>query len=208
MWFTHDQTRVSAINPSTHEELKQASIRSGNVRDIVLGGDRLWVGSNAGTLTAFDSLTARRLGVFEIDGTPDKLAYGSGSVWALDLLEGEVIRVDPINGRELGRIAVPGNVGDIAAGDAGVWVFDPIAGTATQIDPSNNSAGAPIPVGPAPTSIAVGLDSAWVTDGKDGNLYRIDPELRRATPIPLGTPLAVVAIGEADRSVWVGAFAD
>ena len=96
----------------------------------------------------------------------------------------------------------------IAAGDGGVWVLDPDAGTATPIDPSSNEAGAPIQVGPAPTNIAVGLGSAWVTDGQDGNLYRIDPELRRATPIPLGTPLAVVAVGEADRSVWVGAIAD
>jgi streptogramin lyase len=67
--------------------------------------------------------------------------------------------------------------------------------------------GSPIGLGPAPTSIAVGLGSAWVSDGEDGNLYRIDPELSRATPIPLGAPLAVVAVDDAGRSVWVGAFA-
>jgi hypothetical protein len=52
----------------------------------------------------------------------------------------------------------------------------------------------------------VGLGSAWVSDGEDGNLCRIDPELRRATPIPLGAPLAIVAIDDAGRSVWMGAF--
>ena len=87
-------------------------------------------------------------------------------------------------------------------------MLDPNAGTATPIDPSSNSAGAPIGLGPDPSGIAVGLGSAWVSDGEDGNLYRIDPELAQATPIPLGTPLAVVAIGEADRSVWVGALAE
>jgi Protein kinase domain len=209
VWFSgSDPTRVSRINPATHEELEPVSIRSGVVTDIVLGGGKLWVGSGAGTLTAFDSVTGRRLDEFEIDGSPDLLAYGNGSVWAFDGLQGEVIRVDPVNGRELATIPVPGNVRAIAAGDGGVWVLDPIAGTATPIDPSSNEAGAPIGVGPAPTAIAVGLGSAWVSDGEDGNLYRIDPDLRRATPIPLGTPLAVVAIGEADRSVWVGAFAD
>ena len=210
VWFSgaYHANRVSRVNPATNEELPPVSIGSGIVTDIVLGGDRLWVGSDDGTLTAFDPLTGQRLDKFEIDGTPDALAYGNGSVWALDLLEGEVIRVDPVNRRVLERIPVPGSVRDIAAGDGGVWVLDPNAGTATPLDPSDNSAGDPIAVGPAPTAIAVGLDSAWVTDGEDGNLYRIDPELRRATPIPLGTPLAVVAIGEADRSVWVGAFAD
>jgi outer membrane protein assembly factor BamB len=208
VWFTQDATRVSAINPTTHEELEHASIRSGVVTDIVLGGEWLWVGSSDGTLTTFDPLTGQRKRAFEVDGTPDKLAYGDGSVWALDVLGGEVLRVDPIDGGVIDRIPVPGNARQIAAGDGGVWVLDPIAGTATPIDPSSNEAGAPIQVGPAPSSIAVGLGSAWVTDGEDGNLYRIDPELRDATPIPIGTPLAVVAIGEADRSVWVGAFAD
>jgi streptogramin lyase len=86
-------------------------------------------------------------------------------------------------------------------------VLDAVAGIATPIDPSTDTARSPVGVGSRPTAIAVGLGSAWVTD-RDGNLYRIDPELGRATPIPLGTPLAVVAIDDAGRSVWVGAIAD
>jgi hypothetical protein len=211
VWFSgaYEATRVSAINPSTDEELEPVSIDSGIVTDIILGGNRLWVGSGARTLTAFDPLTGRRRGdEIEIEGTLDALVYGSGSVWALDLLEEEVLRVDPIDGGVDARIPVPGNPGDIAAGDGGIWVLDPLAGTATPIDPSSNSAGDPIGVGPAPSSIAVGLGSAWVSDGEDGSLYRIDPELSRATPIPLGAPLAVVAVDEAARSVWVGTFAE
>jgi virginiamycin B lyase len=210
VWFSgaDDGSRVSRINPATDEPLPPVSIDSGIVTDIVLGGERLWVGSGDGTLTAFDPLTGRRLDELEIDGTPDALAYGDGSVWALDLLEGEVIRVDPVKGRVLARISVAGNPGDIAAGDGGVWVMDPVAGTATQIDPLTDAPGSSIGLGPAPTGIAVGLGSAWVSDGEDGSLYRIDPELARATPIPLGAPLAVVAIDDAGRSVWVGAFAE
>jgi PQQ-like domain len=210
VWFSGavDVSRVSRINPATHDPLQPVSIGSGIVTDIVLGGGSLWVGSSDGTLTAFDPLTGRRLDEIEIGGTPDALAYGSGSVWALDLLEGEVIRVDPINRRVLARISGPRNVRDIAAGDGGIWVLDPVAGTATPIDPLTDEPGSSIGVGPAPSGIAVGLDSAWVTDGEDGNLYRIDPALARATPIPLGAPLAVVAIDDAGRSVWVGTFAE
>jgi serine/threonine protein kinase len=209
VWFSGiEASRVSRINPATHAPLPPVSIRSGNITDIVLGGKRLWVGSTAGTLTAFDPLTGRRLDEIKIDGTPDALAYGDNSIWAVDSLQGEIIRVDPVTGRGVARITLPGNVKDIAAGDGGVWVLDPNAGTATPIDPSSNSAGAPIGLGPDPSGIAVGLGSAWVSDGEDGNLYRIDPELRRATPIPLGTPLAIVAIDDAGRSVWVGAFGD
>ena len=207
VWFSDfGASSVSRINPASYEPLEPVSIESGVVTDIVLGGGRLWVGSSDGTLTAFDPLTGRRLDEIETQGTPDALAYGSGSVWALDLLAGEVIRIDPSRPKRLGKIPIPGNLKDIAAGEGGVWVFDAAAGTATEIDPLTEAPGPPIGVGPAPSSIAVGLGSAWVSDSEDGNLYRIDPELRRATPIPLGAPLAIVAIDDAGRSVWVGAF--
>ena len=210
VWFSGGQpaTCVSRINPATHGRLEPVSIDSGVVTDIVLGGGSLWVGSDAGTLTVFDPLTGRRRDGLPINGRPDALAYGSDSVWALDFLESEVIRIDPSSGEVIGRVQLGGNPKDIAAGDGGVWVLDSVAHTAIPIDPSSNSAGAPIGVGPAPSSIAVGLGFAWVGDGEDGNLYRIDPELSSATPIPLGAPLAVVAIDEAGRSVWVGAFAE
>ena len=208
VWFsTPGEARVYRINPSTHEALTPAAIGTGVVTDIVLGGQRLWVGSSDGTLTAFDPLTGRRLGAIEIEGTPDALAYGDGSVWALDLLQSEVMRIDPSSSEVIGRIPVGGNPGDIAAGDGGMWVLDPVAGTATPIDPLTEEPGSSIGLGPAPSSIAVGLGYAWVSDGEDGNLYRIDPELSRAMPIPLGAPLAVVAIDDAGRSVWVGTFA-
>ena len=208
VWFSGGDDLVSRINPGTHDPLPPVSIQSGSVTDLALGGGELWVASSGGTLTAFEPLTGRRLNEIQIDGTPDSLAYGSDSVWALDQLEGEVTRIDPVDGRVLARISVPGNVSDIAGGDGGIWVLDPVAGTATSIDPLTDEPGSPIALGPAPTSIAVGLGSAWVSDGEDGNLYRIDPELARATPIPLGAPLAVVAIDDAGRSVWVGAFAE
>jgi outer membrane protein assembly factor BamB/predicted Ser/Thr protein kinase len=208
VWFSGiDATRVSRINPATHEALEPVSIRSGVVTDIILGDQSLWVGSSDGTLTAFNPLTGRRRHEIKLDGTPDALAYSEGSIWVLDSLQGEIIRVDPVTERELSRISLSGNLKDIAAGDGGVWVLDTVAGTATQIDPSTDTARSPIGLGATPTAIAVGLDSAWVTD-RDGNLYRIDPELGRPTPITLGTPLAVVAIDEANHSVWVGAFAD
>jgi tRNA A-37 threonylcarbamoyl transferase component Bud32/outer membrane protein assembly factor BamB len=210
VWFSNGppgEARVYRINPLTHESLTPVAIGTGVVTDIVLGGGSLWVGSSDGTLTALDPLTGRRLDKIEIDGTPDALAYGDGSVWALDLLQSQVIRIDPSSSEVIGRIPLGGNPGDIAAGDGGIWVLDPVAGTATEIDPLTEEPGSSIGLGPAPSSIAVGLGSAWVSDGEDGNLYSIDPELARATPIPLGAPLAVVAIDDVGRTVWVGAFA-
>jgi tRNA A-37 threonylcarbamoyl transferase component Bud32 len=209
VWFSgvEELTRVSRINPATYEPLEPVSVRAGAVTDIVLGGEALWVGSNDGTLTTFDPLTGRRLDEIQIDGAPDSLAFWADSVWALDTLGNEVFRVDASDGRVTGRIPLSGNLKDVAAGDGGIWILDPVAGTGIQIDPETMTARSPIRLGPAPSAIAVGFGSAWVTDAQDGNLYRIDPQLERATPIPLGTPLAVVAIDDANDSLWVGALA-
>jgi hypothetical protein len=207
VWFSGagELTRVSRINPATHDELEPVEV-SGTVNDIVLVDDRLYVGSNEGTIAVFDALTGEPLDEIRIGGTPDALAYGADSLWAMDALGNEVIRVDPTTGRVIGRTPLAGNLKDIAAGDGGVWVLDQVAGTATQIDPDSNSPDAPVGLGPDPTAIAVGLGSAWVADAQSGDLYRIDPELQRATTLPLGTPLAVVAVDDAGDAVWVGTF--
>src|SRR5262245_38689858 len=207
VWFSGavELTRVSRINPSTYDPLEPVEV-SGTVNDILLVDDRLYVGSNEGTITVFDALTGDPLDEVPIGATPDALAYGADSLWAMDALGNEVIRVDPTTGRVIGRIPLAGNLKDIAAGDGGVWVLDQVAGTATRIDPDSTSPDAPIGLGPDPTAIAVGLGSAWVADAQSGDLYRIDPELERATILPLGTPLAVVAIDDAGDAVWVGTF--
>ena len=61
-------------------------------------------------MTAFHPLTGRRQDEIEMDGTPDALAYGDHSIWVLDTLQGEIIRVDPLTGHDVARISVPGNL--------------------------------------------------------------------------------------------------
>jgi serine/threonine protein kinase len=205
VWYSGEQPgeTVSRINPATDDPLEPVQVNA-LVTDVVLTDDALWVGSSDGIVTAFDALTGKFREDVDVDGTPDALAYGSGSLWAIDTLANEVIRVDPKTRSVVARIPVAGNLKDIAAGDGGVWLLDDVSGTATPIDPATDSAGAPVRLGPDPSAIAVGFGAAWVTDAQDGDLYRIDPELQRATPIPFGTPLVTVAIDDAGRSVWVG----
>src|SRR5215510_8069188 len=106
VWFSgaEELTRVSRINPATHDPLEPVEV-SGTVNDILLVDDRLYVGSNEGTITVFDALTGEPLDEIRIGGTPDALAYGADSLWAMDALGNEVIRVDPKRGRVIGRIS-------------------------------------------------------------------------------------------------------
>jgi streptogramin lyase len=63
---------------------------------------------------------------------------------------------------------------------------------------------APSLTGSEPAAIAVGLGSAWIVDAQDGNIYRVDPQTGAREPIEIGAPLAVVAIDEAEGSLWIG----
>ena len=83
----------------------------------VLGAEHLWVGSSAGDTDRVQPAHGRRLDEIPIDGTPDALAYSEGSIWVLDSLQSEVIRVDPVEKHVVERIVLPGNPKDIAAGD-------------------------------------------------------------------------------------------
>ena len=152
----------------------------------------------------FDALTGRRLAEIDIDAHPDELAFGAGSLWAMDSLANEIVRVDPEQRRVVDRITVTGNLKDIAAGDGGVWVLDDVAGIVTQIDPEAATPRAPLAVGPSPSAITVGLGSAWVGDAEDENLYRIDPALGRVTPIEIGAPVATLAVDDATGTLWLG----
>jgi Protein kinase domain/PQQ-like domain len=193
---------VHRLNPLTYEHLPPVRIRSGSVIAIALGDDLLWAGSSEGTLIGFEALTGDRVSEIELEATPDELASGQGSIWAMDRLNGEVVRVDPVVEAVVDRLPVPGDLTDIAAGDAGVWVLDRSAGTVTRIDGTGGPAD-PIRVGPTPSSMAIGLGAVWVTD-EDGRLYRVDPELGRSEAIELGTPLGPVAVDEVNGAVWVG----
>ena len=193
---------VQRLNPLTYEYLPPVRVPSGSVTGIALGRDTLWVGSSEGALFGFDALTGDLVSQIEVDVALDELAVGQGSVWVMDRLNGEVVRIDPVEEAVGDRVRVPGDLTEIAAGDGGVWVLDRSAGTITRIDGADAPAD-PIRVGPSPSSIAVGLGAVWVTD-EDGNLYRVDPQLRRSEAIELGNPLGPVAVDELNGAIWVG----
>ena len=205
VWFMGGERTgtVSRINPATLEPLPPIRIRSGEVTDIVLGGDVLWVGSSGGRLTSFDALTGRQLTEIDLGSTPDELAFGGGSVWAMNQLDNQVIQVDPDATEIVRRIDVGGNLADVAAGDGGVWVLDDLAGTVVQIDPETGAVANPIRIGPAPSAIAVGLGSAWISDLQDGRIYPVDPQTGAGEPIDVGAPLVAVAVDGSSGSLWV-----
>ena len=144
-------------------------------------------------------------------GGPVGVAYGDGSVWAVDSTDNTLVRINPDTravvqqitvGSEPSAVTVSwisaaanavvdtigvGNVPvAIASGPSGVWVANQGDDTADQINPATGTVTRAVPVGGRPDGIAVGQDAVWVADGQDGTVTRIDP----ATGLP-GGPISV-----------------
>ena len=82
------------------------------------------------------------------------------------------------------------------------WVIEAAEGVVTPIDPVDGTVGSPIRVGVDPSDLAVGLDAVWVGNLEDGTISRIDPSTGIADTIPIGSPVAAIAVDESTRSLW------
>jgi virginiamycin B lyase len=169
---------------------------------ISIGEGGVWVAFETGTVERIDprsnSVAVRQDTGLALDG----VATGEGAVWAKDNFDSKVARIDPATGTVTNTIRVQGNLSGIAAGLGRVWILDAVAGTVTPIDPETRDVGTPIRVGRSPTDIVVGAGFVWVTDA-DGMLYRIDPDTLSRSTIPVGAPLARVAVDDASGKLWV-----
>jgi YVTN family beta-propeller protein len=124
-------------------------------------------------------------------GNPGGLAYGDGSVWAVDSADGTLSRIDPATHTVIDQIPVGsaptavtvtrGNAWVANSGDATVWRISTAAGKVVQT----------IRVGIQPVAIASGPSGVWVANEGDGTVIQINP-----------------ATGTKMRSVRVGGLPD
>lgn len=141
-----------------------------------LGG---FVGGRAET--AYDRVTAD--GGERVGYGPISLAVGERSVWVVNSLEREVVRIDPLSNRVVGDpIPVPQGAIDVEVGHGVVWVASSTDGTVTRIDPaSGRRIDDPIEVddvaqpGMGPAGLVVTEDAVWVVNNHDKTLIRLDP---------------------------------
>lgn len=185
-------------------------------------GDGVWVATDDGTLTRFDTRTG------QVDGTPVRLPFsaatlaaGHGALWLTGQVEGErrvtakgnypvikLARVDPAARRVAAVRALPlrSNGNHLAVTGDGVWVSDPAEGPASRIyrvDPDRFAlAGRPLQAGQEPVALAVHEGRLWVANHDDGTLRRIDPATGNVeATIDLGVEPHGMAIGAG--AVWI-----
>ena len=143
-----------------------------------------------------------RVGAAVPVGSPDGLAYGDSSVWAVDGTDRIVSRIDPAT-HAVQTIPVGADPAAVTVTGGDVWVANSGDGTVSRISAAANAVVQKISVGNVPDAIASGPSGIWVADRGDATVDRINPATGDVTKrdIPVGGQPDGIAVGPG--AVWV-----
>ena len=112
-----------------------------------------------------------------LDGFPDWLEIGFGSLWVSNPGRGAVQRIDLETNKILAEVKVNNPCAAMAVGYGSLWVASRKDKSIYRIDASDNRVAATIPVTVADSeaSIAAGQGGIWVLTDQKGVLSRINP---------------------------------
>src|SRR5262249_17344712 len=130
-----------------------------------------------------------RAGAPAIVGPPDGLAYGAGSVWAVDSTDGRLYRIDPATHAVMQTIPVGSAPSAVTVTRGGnVWVANSGDGTVSRVNATASKVVQTIQVGNVPAAIASGPSGVWVANQGDATVDRINPATGTVTMrnIPVG----------------------
>jgi YVTN family beta-propeller protein len=166
---------------------------------------RPWAAGPAGlpadSVGLFDS-TGGRVGAPVRVGSPAGLAYGGGSVWAVDSAEGRVARINPDTHAVVDQIRVGSAPSAVTVTGENVWVADSGDGTVRRINTVDDKVVQNIRVGNLPVAVASGRSGVWVANENDDTVYRIDPATGTVTrKVQVGARPDGIAVGP--DAVWV-----
>jgi YVTN family beta-propeller protein len=143
-----------------------------------------------------------RLGEPVAVGSPDGLAYGDGSVWAVDSTGGTLARINPATHAIVDQIQVGSAPSAVTLTGGNVWVANSGDGTVSQVNTAADRVVQPIVVGNDPVAIASGPSGVWVANEGDDTVQQIDPVTGKVTrTVPVGGRPDGIAVGLG--AVWV-----
>jgi YVTN family beta-propeller protein len=135
-------------------------------------------------------------------GSPAGLAFGSGSVWAVNSTEGTLSRINPATHAVVGLVPVGSAPTAVTVTGQDVWITNSGDGTVSRINATAGRAVQTIPVGNLPAAIASGPGGVWVANEGDDTVNRIDPETGKVTrTVQVGGRPAGIAVGR--DAIWV-----
>jgi YVTN family beta-propeller protein len=136
-------------------------------------------------------------------GSPAGLAYGDGSLWAVDSANGTLARIDPATHAVVAQIPVGSAPSAVAITGPDAWVTNSGDGTVSRVSTVTNRAVDTIPVGNLPVAIAAGSGSVWVANEGDDTVDRIDPATSAVTKRGIQVGARPDGIAAGPDAVWV-----
>jgi ABC-type transport system substrate-binding protein/DNA-binding SARP family transcriptional activator/DNA-binding beta-propeller fold protein YncE len=167
---------------------------------------RPWAGQPAGLSADSVGLigpSGGRVGSPVSVASPGGLAYGDGSVWAVDGADGTLFRIDPATHAVVQQIPVGSAPTAAAITGQDVWVANYGDGTVSRVNAAVGRVVDTITVGNLPVAIAAGRSGVWVANEGDDTVERIDPTTGSVTggAIQVGGRPDGIAVGP--DAVWV-----
>jgi streptogramin lyase len=176
-----------------------ASVSVERPAGIALAAGSVWVASR-GALVRIDPAQASVTRSILLGGRPGAVVEGQDSVYVLDQLTSDAIRIDPGAESIAGRLDAGVPVLDVAFADGDAWIPDPGGSAVLRVDPASGTVGASISV-PAPTNVVAAAGEIWALSPEAGVVSHIDPASNLVAAIPLDDPPGQLTV--AGGAVWV-----
>ena len=136
-------------------------------------------------------------------GNPAGLAYGDGSVWAVDSADGTLCPDRPGYPCRVQQIPVGSAPSAVAVTGPDAWVTNSFDGTVSRVSTVTNRVVDTIQVGNLPVAIAAGRGGVWVANEGDGTVDRIDPVTGDVTKRGIQVGARPDGIAAGPDAVWV-----
>jgi len=159
------------------------------------------------------SLPANSVGLIDPSGglagapvpvaNPAGLAYGYGSVWAVDTTDNTLFRINPATHAVIAPIPVGAAPAAVTVTGQNVWVANSGDGTVSWVNAAANRVVRTITVGNDPVAIASWPSGVWVANQGDGTVDRINPLTGAVTMRNIPVGLGPDGIAAGPHAVWV-----
>jgi streptogramin lyase len=173
VWTTHFGQLVR-IDSATGRIVRRFAL-AGDLANMEVGFDSLWVGANDGTV-AYRVHSDSSVDTIQVDALgPASFAIGRDAVWVAARTAGVVMRIDPATN----QVGPPVRVGagpamGAAAADGSIVVPNARGRTLSRIDPARNAVIETVRVGPRPVKVVRVGGALWVTHLGGSALWRVN----------------------------------
>ncbi len=217
VWVVTVSGQLARINPDTNRLTRLIPVEGAAC--VAAGARGIWVTSpNRAVVTRIDPATNEIVTEIAVDGFPEGITTGFGSVWVAnsgppDGVNGTVSRINPQTNEVAVTIDLSNGPQFLASGAGSIWA-SANDGTIVRIAPKENApSGDPIRIADAGrTNVTVGGGSVWATvidaGQGPGSVIVINPETNEVVEpsVPVGEGPLSLAFGS--KKLWVTNYQD